>query len=234
VQADDLQDQQSGAPATDGAKPSARAIIGVVLNRSSSDPTELQCPEPGCEELFSSEEDLRKHLVASIKKHSHCSLCPAERVLKSTKTDSLNNHVKAHIENGRKEECDTCHKFFPREDLAGHKMVKHGAQDEQKYPCTDSKCKIKGKSFKDAKELNKHIKECHSEVFINCEHCSSELKEFSIRVHLELACTSNPVRRPKKRVRCPNCSNIVLRQGFPRHIWKVMVRVQTLSLSLIN
>jgi len=75
VQADDEQDQQSGAPVTDGAKPSARAIVGIVLNRSSSNPTKLQCPEPGCEELFGTEEQLRKHLVSNIKKHGHCSLC---------------------------------------------------------------------------------------------------------------------------------------------------------------
>jgi len=218
VQADDEPDQQLEAPVTDGAKPSTRAIIGVVLNRSSTDANKLQCPEPECEELFSTEEDIRKHLLANIKKHGHCGLCPADRTLKSTKTDSLKNHIKAHIENGRKEECDTCHKFFPRADLAGHKMVKHGSQDEQKYPCTDSKCKTKGKSFKNAKELNKHVKECHSEVIVKCEHCGSELKESSLRVHLELACTSNPARRPREKVRCPKCSNVVLRQGFPRHM----------------
>jgi len=74
----DEQDQQVGAPVTDGAKPSARAVVGISLNRSSAYPNSLQCPEPDCEELFGTEEQLRKHLVANMKKHGHCSLCPAD------------------------------------------------------------------------------------------------------------------------------------------------------------
>jgi len=97
-------------------------------------------------------------------------------------------------------------------------MVKHGSRDEQEYPCTDTKCKTKGKSYKTLKELNKHIKQCHSEVLIKCDHCGSEMKAFSMRVHLELACASNPARKPRERVRCPECSNVVLRQGLPRHM----------------
>ena len=81
MQADD-HDQQVQRPVIDGGKPSARAIVGVALTRSLSNPDKIQCPEPECEELFSTEEQLSKHLVANIKKNSHCSLCPADRVLK--------------------------------------------------------------------------------------------------------------------------------------------------------
>jgi len=97
-------------------------------------------------------------------------------------------------------------------------MVKHGSQDEQKYSCNDSNCKSKRKNFKTPKELNKHMRRSRSELFIKCEHCGSELKAFSMRVHLELAFASNPARKPRQRVRYPECSDVVLRQGFPRHM----------------
>ena len=98
--------------------------------------------------------------------------------------------------------CDIYHKFFAREELAGHGIVKYSSRTSRSIlTVIVGECKIEGKSFKNTKELDKHIRKYHSEVLIKCEYCGSELKESSLRVHLELACASNPARRPRERVR---------------------------------
>lgn len=187
----------------------SRELVGVVLVQNTNG--HFKCPANDCTSTFPTEKELNGHLVRKIKDNEECCMCPPGRKLPSFKDYTIRDHVKSHIDNGRKQRCTICGKLVA--DLVAHTMVKHGSMTEQKYSCWTCK-----KGFASQKELNAHEKKVHNEDYGICEYCNIELKKKSIRHHHTHSWQKSPFSRARERVKCPFCSITPMRQGFGRHL----------------
>jgi len=82
-----------------------RAVSGIVL--LTNEAGQLQCPESNCSEVFAEEVTLREHVYQQIQKGGTCVICPDGRELdtRPNRQSTVEDHIRAHIENGRKSKC---------------------------------------------------------------------------------------------------------------------------------
>jgi stress-induced morphogen len=122
-----------------------------------------------------------------------CDLCSHST---STK-NSLENHMKVHIENGALYECQVCHKSFAKKStLRNHESIHRASIDR-----ILSQCNLCDKVLSSQASLNSHYNWFHSERVFSCDLCDS--KKFATKGALK---EHSKIHSNVKEHKCPICN----------------------------
>ena len=163
------------------------------------DDNHMECPEDGCDRIFSDFKELVKHIANKCIMSQTCVLCPGNPTWTHHDQGNGMRHVQCHLP--PMVQCSICgFKTRTNSTLYNHKVTHGiGSRAERKVPCDG--CDLR---FQDQAHLDEHKERSHTgDPLVECEACENLVRKSMLHYHKRTCAELNNDRTTLHE--CPEC-----------------------------